>query len=352
MGWCFKLSLAVVTLAFLLSPAPAGANDYLDKGIKEYNAGNYYEAIGLLGEAEPTDFNNAVLHYYLANAYAKTSQKDDAIKEYKIALALEPQGQLASYCERALRVLHGVAPASVGGKTLKYPSGNPMLSTTGAVLPDKQMPRIICILCGCPLCHRLESILHELEAKYGDRIAFTRSMKNALDPEIKQIVQDYSAEGCPSVLLFDTQGKLVKKIDGMVAEADLRRDTEALAASAGKPRFASGGDERLAQQADSIMKDAQARVSDDRRRVDEEIKMLQNEETFMIQDLTSARRSFRTEEINEVREDIRKKIDYLNKDYDRRKGETFAAAAAKIQALESTAGGRAATGGTISGTRK
>jgi hypothetical protein len=164
-------------------------------------------------------------------------------------------------------------------------------------------------------------------------------MKNALDPEVKQIAQDYSADACPSVLLFDTQGKLVKKLDGTVAEADLRRDAEVLAASAGKPKFASGTDDRLAQQKDTIMKDAQARVSDDRRRADEEIRMLQNEETFMIQDLTSGRHYARSEDINQVREEIRKKIEFLNKDYDRRKTETFAAAAAKIQALESTAGG-------------
>lgn len=345
MEWGFRCSLAVGSMAFLLSAAPVSANDFFDKGVKEYNAGNYYEAIGLLGEAEPTDFNNPVLHYYLANAYSKTNQKDDAIKEYKIALALEPQGQLASYCERALRVLHGVPPAASASKSPKYPSGNPILSPTGALLPDKQMPRIISILCGCPLCHRLESILHDLEGKYGDRIAFTRSMKNALDPEIKQIVSDYSANACPTVLFFDTRGTLVKKIDGTVAEADMRRDTEALAASTGKSKFPSTADERLVQQKYSIMTDAQARVSDDRRRVDEEIRMLQNEETFQLQEVT-ARRSFRSEEMNEIREETRKKIDYLNKDYDRRKVETFAAAAAKIQALESTAGGRVSTDGT------
>ena len=60
---------------------------------------------------------------------------------------------------------------------------------------------------------------------------------------------------------------------------------------------------------------------------------------MQIQDLTS-RRSFRSDDITEIREEIRKKIEYLNKDYDRRKTETFAAAAAKIQALDATVGGR------------
>jgi tetratricopeptide (TPR) repeat protein len=343
MGSSIKTGLAMVVLAFVLSIRPAAANKYLDDGIKEYNLGHYSEAIGLLGEAEPTEFNNPVLHYYLGNAFSKTHQKDDAVKEYKIALALEPRGQIAEYCERALRLLHGVPPAISTSRPIKSSSGYTLLSPPGAGLSGRQTPRIISILCGCPLCHRLESILHDLEAKYGDRITFTRAMKDTADPDTKQIIQDYAVEKCPTVLIFDSSGSLTKERDGLVAEADLRHDAEVLVVNAGPSKFSTPADQHMAQLRDNIVKEAEARVSDDQRRVDEEIRMIQNEESLQLQDL-SHRSYFRNEEIMEIREEARKKIEALRKDMERRRVESFAAASAKIQALESTSGGRLSPG--------
>jgi thiol-disulfide isomerase/thioredoxin len=337
----FKFAMAIGFAALMLLDKPAYANKLLDQAIREYNAGHYSEAIGLFGEAEPTEFNNAVLHYYLANALSKTNQKEDAAKEYKIALALEPHGQLADYCARALRVLQGLPPGTLVNKGPKLP-GNPLVFPPADPLAAKQPPRVIGILCGCPLCHRLEAILHDLDTKFGDRVVFIRSMKDAADPDIQQIIQDYSVTKCPTVLFFDNKGKLVKQFDGSVAEADLRRDTEALASTAGQSQFKNPADEHLAQLRDAIVKDAQARVSDDQRRVDEEIRMIQNEESMQIQDISH--RYYRGDDINQIREESQRKITALKKDLEKRRAETFAAATAKIEALSSTAGGRLSVG--------
>lgn len=101
------------TIAWLaLSTLPVSASAALDSGIKEYNAGNYQRAIGLFGQAESTDFNNPVLHYYLANALAKTNKIPDALKQYKVAMAMEPTGQLANYCRDAIAALDGNSASS------------------------------------------------------------------------------------------------------------------------------------------------------------------------------------------------------------------------------------------------
>lgn len=101
--WLRALAFSWLSSLYL-SPAIAGS-EFLDKAIAAYNAGNYNEAMGLLGEAESRDFNDPVLHYYLANTLSHLDSKDEAIKEYKIALAMQPDGQMAAYCHDALRAL-------------------------------------------------------------------------------------------------------------------------------------------------------------------------------------------------------------------------------------------------------
>ena len=76
----------------------------LDQGIREYNAGHYSEAVSLFNVAQTSEFNNPVLHYYLANALAKINMTKDAIKEYKVAMALQPEGQLACITARRLSI--------------------------------------------------------------------------------------------------------------------------------------------------------------------------------------------------------------------------------------------------------
>jgi tetratricopeptide (TPR) repeat protein len=108
-----QLISRIVVLANCLTwlfPCSSLAVSPLEQAIKAYHAGNYTEAIGRFGQAESTEFNNPKLHYYLANALAKTNQKQDAIKQYKVALALEPTGQLAEYCRQDLQAFGAFSP--------------------------------------------------------------------------------------------------------------------------------------------------------------------------------------------------------------------------------------------------
>src|ERR1700761_5215761 len=99
--------------ALSMSIAPASIADgkkLIEEGIAKYRAGDYSEAAGLLGAALSTEFGNPILHYYLADSYLKQNDKENAIKENQIALALQPKGQVGDYCRKALLAL-GITPS-------------------------------------------------------------------------------------------------------------------------------------------------------------------------------------------------------------------------------------------------
>jgi len=77
-------------------------NESLDKGMAAYRAGNYSEAVDNLQAALSTDFNNAKLHYFLANAYVCLKQRDAGVREYRIAFALEPEREVGKLAKQAL----------------------------------------------------------------------------------------------------------------------------------------------------------------------------------------------------------------------------------------------------------
>jgi len=114
--WNRKLTSILVTLALSASISVGKAraeNAVLEQAIKDYYAGDYQTAVGHLGEAEAAEFNNAKLHYFLANSYVHLKQKDAAIREYRIAYALEPTGEVGDLSKQAL-VLCGVETANAG----------------------------------------------------------------------------------------------------------------------------------------------------------------------------------------------------------------------------------------------
>jgi len=108
----FLKSMMIGAALLVVSPPALPASPSLLQGIKQHNAGNYSQAIGLLGEAESTEFNNPILHYYMADSFVRLKQTADAIREYKIAQSLQPKGKIAEYCQIALQSL-GAIPATV-----------------------------------------------------------------------------------------------------------------------------------------------------------------------------------------------------------------------------------------------
>lgn len=60
------------------------------------------EAAEDFGMALPSEFNNPLLHYYYANCMVHLKHKEAAIREYRIAYALQPVGTIGNYCKQCL----------------------------------------------------------------------------------------------------------------------------------------------------------------------------------------------------------------------------------------------------------
>lgn len=95
------------------SSTPTPTANPLKEGIKAFKAGDFRNAIGLLGSAQSTDFNNPVLHYYMANAFVRLGRREPCIREYRIAYALAPDQEVGQNSKRALMAL-GVASFEEG----------------------------------------------------------------------------------------------------------------------------------------------------------------------------------------------------------------------------------------------
>ena len=133
------LSLGL-TMTPLLAPALAD-NESMSQGFAEYNAGNYNEALGHLQGSLSTDFNNAKLHYYLANTYIHLKQKDAGIREFRIAYALEPDKEVGKFAKQALDFLGADGDGKSKDKDAKTadqkPPTDPVMDKVTAALQEQ-----------------------------------------------------------------------------------------------------------------------------------------------------------------------------------------------------------------------
>ena len=98
-----KLLLLYAMTLWAIPPCPAEENE-LQQGLQEYKRHEWDEALSHLGAALPSEFNNANLHYHMANCMVHMRQKESAIREYRIAYALDPQGRIGNYSKMCLHL--------------------------------------------------------------------------------------------------------------------------------------------------------------------------------------------------------------------------------------------------------
>lgn len=106
------------------------------EGISAYNKADYKSAVISFSSALNTEFNNAVVHYYLGNCFIKLNQPESAIREFRIAYAIAPDAEVGQYSKEALKVFgidsdaSGSAaddPATAAAKAKTAPKTNPAL---------------------------------------------------------------------------------------------------------------------------------------------------------------------------------------------------------------------------------
>jgi tetratricopeptide (TPR) repeat protein len=131
MKWRPIKNFILLSVALLAFPQASLAENFLKEGMAEFAAGNYSDASGHFGGALTTDFNNATLHYYLGSCYAHMKQKDAAIREFRIAYALDPEKEVGQYAKQAL-VIYG-AESSPTGPQLASPMLEPQLGAASGL---------------------------------------------------------------------------------------------------------------------------------------------------------------------------------------------------------------------------
>lgn len=107
----------------------------LSKAIALYRCRQFANAANDLGAALPSEFNNPLLHYYYANCMVHLRHKESAIREYRIAYALQPSGTVGEYCRLCLDRF-GI---DAEGKKLpqpKSPSSKQGGKNTGPEIPE------------------------------------------------------------------------------------------------------------------------------------------------------------------------------------------------------------------------
>lgn len=135
-------NLLLLIILVALSPKCL-ASEFMKQGMADYAAGNYGDAAGHFGGALSTDFNNATLHYYLGSCYAHMKQKEAAVREFRIAYALEPEKEVGHFAKQALE-LYGFEPGGPAEKKAQVEPGafapGGTVPAGGSVLPGFGVP--------------------------------------------------------------------------------------------------------------------------------------------------------------------------------------------------------------------
>lgn len=100
-----KSAIVAALLVGLTSSAAFAVNKHLLQGIQDYHDGDFNAAAGNLGAAMSTEFNNPTLHYYMGNCCVHLKQMESAVREFRIAYALDPTGQVGKFAKQALDYL-------------------------------------------------------------------------------------------------------------------------------------------------------------------------------------------------------------------------------------------------------
>jgi len=97
-----RIKILAVLLVLAVMPAPSLAETALQRGVRQYNARQFSEAVITLTAAAQQDPKNPEVHYNLANALLQTGDSVKAVREYELGYALAGSGPIATYCSSAL----------------------------------------------------------------------------------------------------------------------------------------------------------------------------------------------------------------------------------------------------------
>jgi hypothetical protein len=98
-------TLASLLLCLVLQAACFSSDGQLQGEITAYDQGNFDSAVTIGHRVLRTSPDNALAHYYLANAYAKLNRRQEAYEEYAACTRLATDPTMKRYAEEGLSAL-------------------------------------------------------------------------------------------------------------------------------------------------------------------------------------------------------------------------------------------------------
>lgn len=75
----------------------------------------------------------------------------------------------------------------------------------------------------CMECKELEKVMTVIIPKYEDKVVFEKINVNSSDPNVQAKVQKYDVNVVPTMIFINSKGKVVKKTEGSLPEAQLEK---------------------------------------------------------------------------------------------------------------------------------
>jgi tetratricopeptide (TPR) repeat protein len=217
------LTQLLVFGVFLLASSRNAAiaeDDLLTQGKRYYAAGYTNKATLCLKQEVLVHPNNAVAHYYLANAFLKSGQTSEAIKEYETCISVDPQGASGWYSRLALKSLVSTpTPAD-------HPP--PSLTSTPAPMDERSSMRGSVQKVSSQTNEREQQVLSECSARVRDVQSEADRKIAELENEKAQRIAD---NGMPvvyrRVMTGGRLGGLFSTYNPAQANQEIRQDYDA-----------------------------------------------------------------------------------------------------------------------------
>jgi len=230
------------------------------QAVQTFDGGAYPQAASLFIQVLRETPGNQLAHYYLGISRHCMGDLPETLAEYRWVKANSTDPELLKRADKGIQVLTRVQQTAppVTAPTANYeaaqppsgylpagrpeaqpfPTNPPSASPTGwlsqagaqkalqanaglanAVYPgpaaptDPDKPQILDVYTAwCGWCKVFEPIFAQAQAKYANQFNFQRI--NAEVKANKAIVKKYKVKGYPTILLLDSRGGLIRKIDG------------------------------------------------------------------------------------------------------------------------------------------
>ena len=114
--------LSAIFFSAVSQPLPVNAESntaLMKEAVADYRAGHFADAAGNFYATLTKEFNNPMVHYYMASCYVHLEDSESAVREFRIAYALAPNTDIGYYSKTALKYFVFNADGTIAGAAKK-----------------------------------------------------------------------------------------------------------------------------------------------------------------------------------------------------------------------------------------